>query len=93
MSLQKRKRADSTFDLIIVLTIAEEAAIQATIDERHGKPSNIEDNSDNSDIKPSNKELEDSTLFWVQRKLFISGNETIILEKPLVTQRDQRLMK
>jgi hypothetical protein len=66
MSLQKRKRADSTLDSITVLTLAEEAAIQATIDERHGKPSNIEDNSNDLDIKPSNKvELEDSTLFWV----------------------------
>ena len=83
MSLQKRKRADSTLDSITVLTIAEEAAIQATIDERHGKPSNIEDNSDESDIEQSNEvELEDSTLFWAQRKLIISGNETIILEKP-----------
>jgi len=93
ISLQKRKRADSTLDSITVLTIAEEAAIQATIDERHGKPSNIEDDSDGSDIEPSNKELEDSTLYWVQRKLLISGNETIILEKPIVAQRDQRLME
>jgi hypothetical protein len=51
MSLQKRKRADSTLDLITVLTIAEEAAIQVIIDEWHGKPSNIEDNSDKSDIE------------------------------------------
>ena len=36
--LQKRKRADSTLDSITVLTIAEEAAIQASINERHGKP-------------------------------------------------------
>jgi hypothetical protein len=85
VNLQKRKRADSTLDSIIVLTIAKEAAIQATIDERYGKPSNIEDNSNDSDIEPSDKELEDSTLFWVQRKLLISGNETIILEKPIVT--------
>jgi hypothetical protein len=85
MNLQKRKRADSTFDSIIVLTIAKEATIQATIDERHRKPSNIEDNSNDSDVEPSNKELKDSTLFWVQRKLLISGNETIILEKPTIT--------
>jgi hypothetical protein len=91
ISLQKRKRADSTLDSITVLTIAEEAAIQATIDERHGKPSIIEDDSDGSDIEPSNKELEDSTLYWVQRKLLISGNETIILEKPTSAQREQRL--
>ena len=66
ISLQKRKRADSTLDSITVLTIAEEAAIQATLDERHRKPSNIEDNSNGLDIKQSNKlELEDSTLFWV----------------------------
>jgi hypothetical protein len=66
VSLQKRKRADLTLDLIIVLTLAEEAAIQATINERHGKPSNIEDNSNDSDIEPSNKvELKDSMLFWV----------------------------
>jgi hypothetical protein len=63
INLQKYKRADSTLDLIIVLTIAKEAAIQATINEWYRKPSNIEDNSNNSDIKPSNKELEDSTLF------------------------------
>ena len=93
ISLQKRKRADSTLDSITVLTIAKEAAIQATIDERHRKPSIIEDDSDGSDIEPSNKELEDSTLYWVQRKLLISGNETIILEKPTVAQRDQRLME
>ena len=49
--LQKRKRADSTLDSITVLTRAEEAAIQASIDERHGKPSNIEDDSDESDIE------------------------------------------
>jgi hypothetical protein len=62
--LQKRKRADSTLDSITVLTLAKEAIIQATINERHRKPSNIENNSDNSDIEPSNKvELEDSTLF------------------------------
>src|ERR1700692_4662309 len=93
VSLQKRKRADSTLDSITVLTIAEEAAIQATIDERHGKPSNIEDDSGGLDIEPSNKELKDWTLYWVQRKLLISGNETIILEKPTVAQRDQRLME
>jgi hypothetical protein len=93
ISLQKRKRADSTLDSITVLTIAEEAAIQATIDERHGKPSIIEDDSDGSDIELSNKELEDSTLYWVQRKLLIGGNETIILEKPTNAQRDQRLME
>jgi hypothetical protein len=51
VSLQKHKRADSTLDLIIVLTIAEEAVIQVSIDERYGKPSNIEDDSDKSDIK------------------------------------------
>jgi hypothetical protein len=65
ISLQKRKRADLTLDSITVLTIAEEAAIQATIDERHRKPFNIEDNSDESDIEQSNEvELEDLTLFW-----------------------------
>jgi hypothetical protein len=86
ISLQKRKRADLTLDLITVLTIAKEAVIQATIDERYGKPSIIEDNSDSSDIELSNKELEDSTLYWVQRKLLlISSNETIILEKPINT--------
>ena len=92
VNLQKRKRADSTLDSITVLTLAKEAAIQATIDKRHGKPSNIEDDSDDSDIEPSNEvELEDSTLFWAQRKLIISGNETIILEKPTFAQREQRL--
>jgi hypothetical protein len=92
ISLQKRKRADSTLDSITVLTIAEEAAIQATLDERHGKPSIIEDDSNSSDIEQSDKlELEDSTLFWVQRKLIIGGNETIILEKPTSVQREQRL--
>jgi hypothetical protein len=66
ISLQKRKRADSTLNSITVLTLAKEAAIQATLDKRHGKPSNIEDDSDSSDIKQSNKlELEDLTLFWV----------------------------
>ena len=49
--LQKRKRANSTLDSIIVLTLAKEAAIQATINEWHGKPSNIENNSNKLDIK------------------------------------------
>ena len=66
MSLQKCKQANSTLDLIIVLTIAKEAIIQVTINERYGKPSNIEDNSDELDIEQSNEvELEDLTLFWV----------------------------
>jgi hypothetical protein len=51
ISLQKHKRADSTLDSITVLTIAKEAAIQATLDERHGKPSNIEDDSNGSNIE------------------------------------------
>ena len=51
MSLQKRKRANSTLDSIIVLTIAKEAVIQASINERYRKPSNIEDDSDESDIE------------------------------------------
>ena len=94
VSLQKRKRADSTLDSITVLTIAKEAVIQVILDERYGKPSIIEDDSDSSDIEQSDKlELEDLTLFWVQRKLLIGGNETIILEKPTGAQRDQRLME
>jgi hypothetical protein len=55
ISLQKRKRADSTLDSITVLIIAKEAIIQATLDERHGKPSNIEDDSNGSDIEQSDK--------------------------------------
>ena len=51
ISLQKRKRADSTLDLITVLTIAEEAVIQVTLDEWYGKPSIIEDDSDSLDIE------------------------------------------
>jgi hypothetical protein len=51
ISLQKCKRANSTLDLITVLTLAKEAIIQVTLDERYGKPSNIEDDSDSSDIK------------------------------------------
>ena len=66
ISLQKRKRANSTLDSIIVLTLAKEAIIQVTINKRYRKPSNIENNSNKSDIKQSNKvELEDSTLFWI----------------------------
>jgi hypothetical protein len=63
ISLQKRKRANSTLNSITVLTIAKEAAIQATINEQYRKPSIIEDDSDGSDIEPSNKELKDSTLY------------------------------
>ena len=63
MSLQKRKRVDSTLDSITVLTIAKEAIIQATINERHRKPSIIEDDSNSSDIELSNKELKDSMLY------------------------------
>ena len=51
MNVQKRKRANSTFYYIIVFILAEEATIQASIDERHGKPSYIEDDSDNSDVE------------------------------------------
>jgi hypothetical protein len=51
ISLQKRKRADLTLDSIIVLTLAKEAIIQVTLNERYRKPSNIEDNSNGSDIE------------------------------------------
>jgi 3-oxoacyl-(acyl-carrier-protein) synthase len=78
VSLQKRKRADSTLDSIIVLTIAEEAVIQATIDERHGKPSNIEDNSYVSNIEPSNKvELK------IRRSFGFSGSFLLVVMRRL----------
>jgi hypothetical protein len=79
MRLQKRKRADSTLDSITVLTIAKEAVIQASINERYGKPSNIKDNSDKSDIKQSNEAklkiqlsfgLNESLLLMIMRRLF-----------------------
>jgi len=94
MNVQKRKRADSTLYCITVLTPAEAAAIQASIDERHRKPSYIEDDSDDSDVEQAIKgELEDSTLFWVQRKLIINGSEIMSLEKPTLAERTQRLTK
>jgi hypothetical protein len=66
MNVQKRKQADLTLYCIIVLTLAEEAIIQASIDEQHGKPSYIEDDSDDSDVKQAIKEeLKDLILFWV----------------------------
>ena len=37
------------------VTIAKEAAIQVTLDKRHGKPSNIEDDSNGSDIEQIDK--------------------------------------
>ncbi len=65
----KRKRADSTLDCITVLTVAD-IATNPTIDdetdnERYGLPSNIEDDSDESDIEqPIDTPLTSSTLFW-----------------------------
>lgn len=92
MNIQKRKRADSTLDSITVLTEAEEAATQAAIDERHGLPSNIEEDSDDTDVEQGDEvDLEDSTLFWAQRKLVVGVNETFVLEKPTFAQRAERL--
>jgi hypothetical protein len=64
INIQKQKRANSTLHSITVLTKAKEAAIQISIDQRHGLPSNIEEDTDNSDVKqPHKTKLEDSTLF------------------------------
>ncbi len=94
MNVQKRKRANSTLDSGIVLTAAEAATIQESIDEQHGKPSQIEDDSDDSDIEQANKaKLEDSTLFWHKSKLIIGGNEVISLENPTFEERTQKLTK
>ena len=51
MNLQKRRRANLTFDSIIVLTIAKEAIIQVILNEQYRKPSIIEDDSDGLDIE------------------------------------------
>ena len=92
MNIQKRKRADSTLDYIIVLTAAEAAAIRASINKRHGKPSYEDDDSDDSDLEQAIKdELKDLTLFWVQRKLIINSGEIISLEKPTLVERAQGL--
>jgi hypothetical protein len=64
INIQKQKRADSTLYSIIVLTKAKEAAIQVSIDQQHGLPSNIEENIDDSNVEqPHKTELKDSTLF------------------------------
>jgi hypothetical protein len=51
INIQKRKRADSTLHSIIVLTKAEEAAIQAFINQRHGLSFNIEEDTDDSNVE------------------------------------------
>jgi hypothetical protein len=63
-NIQKRKRADTAPNEYIFeyLIDGEPAIIVDTL--RYGLPSNIEDNSDNSDInQPDNKLLEKSILF------------------------------
>jgi hypothetical protein len=99
MDSQKRKRADSTLDCITVLTAADIAANRAnppsddeTDDERFGLPCNNELDSDDSDVDQGDEEeLEESTLFWVQRKLVVGKQETIRLEMPTLQEREARI--
>ena len=87
MDNQKRKRADSTEDFIVVQTAADIAVnpnINDEVDDiRFGLPSNTADNSDDSDIdQDDNVPLEKSTLFWTNQKILSIGLDEITLAQP-----------
>ena len=64
-SIQKRKRADTALnEPAFECLIDGESTIIVDTSRLDGKPSNIEDNSDDSDVdQPDNELLEESTLF------------------------------
>jgi hypothetical protein len=64
-SIQKRKRANTVQnEHIIDSDASNETTIICDTSHLDGKPSNIEDNSDDSDVdQPNNEPLEESTLF------------------------------
>ena len=83
-NIQKRKRADTVKDKPAIVGAAD---IEETImveDPRFGLPSNIEDDSEDSDVdQPDNEPLEESTLFWSTQRVITQGEEGEIgLEKP-----------
>jgi hypothetical protein len=55
---------------------------------RHGLPSNIEDNPNDSNVdQPDNKPLEKSTLFWSTQLILGPGeDDKVTLAKPLEHQ-------
>ena len=65
INIQKRKRADIIQDALILAGVADDKDTIIVDTRRHGLPSIIEDDPDDSDIdQPDNKPLEKSTLFW-----------------------------
>jgi hypothetical protein len=65
INIQKRKRADIIQDTLIITGVADDKDTIIVDTRRHGLPSIIEDDLDDSDIdQPDNKPLEKSTLFW-----------------------------
>ena len=82
-NIQKRKRADTTEDTIIVEVPADFFTNATPKDKydniRHGLPSNIEDNPEDSDIDQDDKDkLENSTLFWTNQRI-ISARMTLVV--------------
>ena len=89
-NVQKRQRANTVKDCIIV---DDRTGIQANpvLEDKsnslyHGLPSNIEDNSDDSDVDQPDKEpLEKSTLWWSDQSILeLKNNDEIGLGKPPV---------
>jgi hypothetical protein len=89
-NVQKRQRVDTVEDCIIVddgTGIWANPVLEDKSDSsHHGLPSNIEDDSDDSDMDQPDKEpLEESTLWWSDQSILeLKGDDEIGLGKPPV---------
>jgi hypothetical protein len=83
-NIQKRKRADIIQDALIIAGAADDEETIIVDTRRHGLPSIIEDDPDDSDVdQPDNEPLEKSTLFWsTQLVISLGEDDEIGLEKP-----------
>jgi hypothetical protein len=83
--IQKRKRADIIQDALIIAGAADDEDTIIVDTGRHGLPSILEDNPDDSDIdQPDNEPLEKSTLFWsIQLVISLGEDDEIGLRKTL----------
>jgi hypothetical protein len=83
-NIQKRKRANTLEDVLIIAGAANDEETIIVDDRRHGLPSITEDDPDDSDIdQPDNEPLEKSTLFWsTQLVISLGKDDEISLGKP-----------
>ena len=92
-NLQKRKRADTVLNKAVLEDDSDTEEMIVVHDPRFGLPSNMEDNSDESDVdQPDSQDVTQSTLFWsTQRVISREEDGQIGLAKPATKHQDKGL--